>query len=235
MLLDTEELVAIAIIASVLAASFAIIILSLNRTSTQTMNIQLLHDSEEGFDGPSDLPEGGGYFAHALGDNESVVANWALRFPLNSTQYYNDFSLSLDSSFTLDNRDYAWQENLSIVLSPANYSKSWHTEFVYGQPGPAPILTDDFNITYVSPIDQQQTVQIFWHYNLTVYAGNLTNFLCSLALDLILRQESGGLSIWEARILAAAITIGCLLPTAEIVRRHVERESDRLIQRNTHS
>jgi hypothetical protein len=222
-LLDTEEIVAIAVIASVLVASFVIITQSLNKTSIQTVNIQLLHDSEEGFDGPSDLPEGGGYFAHALRDNESVAANWALRFPLNSTQYYNDLSFSWDSSFTVDNRDYTWQENLSIVLSPANYSKSWHTEYVSGQPGPAPILTDDLNITYVSPIDQQQTVRIFWHYNLTVYGGDLTNFLCSLALDLILRQESGGLSIWEARIWAAAITIGCLLPIAEIIRRHRER------------
>ncbi|TFG14970.1 hypothetical protein EU537_01635 [Candidatus Thorarchaeota archaeon] len=226
MLLDTEELVAIAVIASVLVASFVIITQSLNKTSIQTVNIQLLHDSEEGFDGPSDLPEGGGYFAHALGDNESVVANWVLRFPLNSTQYYNTLSLSWHSSFTLDNRDYAWQENLSIVLSPANYSKFWHTGFVSGQPGPAPILTDDFNITYVSPIDQRQRVELLWHYNLTVCEGNLTNFLCSLALDLILRQESGGLSIWEARIWTAAITIGCLLPTAEIIRRHVERGSD---------
>jgi len=172
--------------------------LSRNKNAVQEMNFQLLHDS----DGNVGIPKGeikGRYNASIVQNEDSVIGSWMLLLLFDSHLYYKNFSFAISLGYDLDYGHYSLNHSCSVSFPSAQYDKSWTGVY---SPGFAYYIRtiDKTNITYASPVGNEQTVKLKWHYNLTAEEGGIGIYGCSLRANLTLLQESGGVRLYEPQV-----------------------------------
>ncbi len=218
MQIKKDEIVLVFLTAALLILFFVIPPLLMTKTANKTMGINLVHDSE----GTMGISNGviTGNLNVSMDKTENHVAGlWTIQMHFDSNYYYNNMSYALNLDYDLWDGRYILNQSISIKMKIADYQQTYQSSIGPGVLAITPFL-NDFNITYVSPVGQQQLVLIYWAYSLSTEDNSVGSFSCALSINMSIAQSSGGLSSAQTRITSASILLPCSLVAIEAIRRH---------------